>query len=161
MRKAHIPPGVAILVILLLSCGEYAMVAGHYLAQFDGVVVARTDDVHYPPWTRNLATRYVIRESDGLERVYYADPSQGHIDGFPIGTRLTKQRWHMDYEADGQARDDFPFSFYLFWMILDFGLLVGCVIVAIMIGIRDRRTRELEAAVERGEQLLHDSERER
>jgi len=67
----------------------------------------------------------------------------------------------MDYEADGQTRDDFPFSFYLFWMILDFGLLVGCVIVAIMIGIRDRRTRELEAAVERGEQLLHDSERER
>lgn len=58
MKKAHIPDA-AILVILLLSCGEYAMVAGHYLAQFDGVVVARTNDVHYPPWTRNLATRYV------------------------------------------------------------------------------------------------------
>lgn len=159
MRKAHTAPGAAILVILLLSSGEYAMVAGHYLAQFDGVVVARTDPVHYPPWTRNRATRYVISESDGRERVYYADPSQGHLDGFPIGTRLTKRRWHMDYQADGQVRNDFPFPIYLFWMIFDFGLLVGCVIVAIMIRIRNRRIRELEAAVERGEQLLRDSER--
>jgi hypothetical protein len=161
MRKAHVASGVAILVILLSSSGEYAMVVGHYLAQFDGLVVARTDDIHYPPWTRNLATRYVIRESDGRRGVYYADPSQGHIDGFPIGTRLSKQRRHMDYEADGKTRNDFPLPFYLFWMILDFGLLAGCMIVAMMIRIRDRRTRELESAVERGERLLRDSDRER
>lgn len=161
MTKAHTAPGGAIFFILLLSCGEYAMVGGQYLARFDGVVVARTNGVYYPPWTRNRATRYVIRESDGRERVYYADPGQGHIDGFPIGTHLTKQRWRMDYEADGQARNDFPFPLYLFWMIFDLGLVIGCVIVGIMISIRDRRTRELEAAVERGEQLLRDSERER
>ncbi len=149
MRKAHTTPGVVILLILLTSSGEYATVVGHYLAQFDGVVVARTDDVHYPPWTRNLVTRYVIGESDGRERVYHADPSQGHINGFPIGTRLTKQRWHLDYEADGQARNDFPFPYYAFWMIFDFGLLAGCIIVAMMISTRDRGARELEAAVER------------
>ncbi len=154
MRKAHIPPGVAILVILLSSSGEYATVLGHLLARFDGVVVARKEDVHYPPWTRNLTTRYIIRESNGRRHVYYADPSEGRRDGFPIGTRLTKQRWRFDYEEDGEARNDFPFVLYAFWMVLDFGLLTACVILAIMIRVRDRRTRELQAAVERGKRLL-------
>ncbi len=158
MRKAHIPPGVAILVILLGSSGEYSMVLGHLLARFDGIVVARKDRVYYPLWTRNVATRYVIREFDGRTRVYYADPSEGHRDGFPIGTRLTKQRWHFDYEEDGNPRNDFPFVLYAFWMVLDFGLLTTCVILAIMIRVRDRRVRELQAAVERGKRLL-ESER--
>jgi hypothetical protein len=43
MRKTHITPGAAILAVLLLSSGEYATVVGHLLAQFDGVVVARTN----------------------------------------------------------------------------------------------------------------------
>jgi hypothetical protein len=162
MRKSHITPGAAILAVLLLSSGEYATVAGHFLAQFDGVVVARTEFVHYPPWTRNLTTKYSIRETDGREHVYYADPSEGgRVDGFPIGTHLTKQRWRMDYEADGQPRDDFPLPIYGFWMILDFGLLVALLILAAMIRARDRRTRELEAAVERGQQVLRDMDRER
>ena len=148
-------------MILLVSSGEYATVAGHYLGQFDGVVVARTEFVHYPSWTRNLSTRYLIRESDGRERVYYADPSQGYIDGFPLGTRLSKQRWHMEYEANGQTMNDFPLPIYGFWMILDFGLLVSCVILAFMMRARDRRTRELEAAVERGQQVLREMDRER
>jgi hypothetical protein len=154
-------PGAAFLLILLISSGEYATVAGHYLAQFDGVIIGRTEFVRYPPWTRNLTTRYLIREADGREHVYYADPSQGHIDGFPIGTHLIKQRWHMDYEADGARRDDFPLPIYAFWMILDFGMLVGCVILAMMIRARDRRTRELEAALERGQRVLRDMDRER
>jgi hypothetical protein len=62
------------------------------------------------------------------------------------------------YEADGQTRNDFPLLFNLFWMILDFGLVAGCMIVPMMIRIRDRRTRELESAVERGERLLRDSD---
>ena len=156
MRKAHAGPGAVFLMIVLVSSGEYATVLGHYLAQFDGVVVARTEFVHYPSWTRNLTTRYLIRDSDGREKVYYADPSQGFIDGFPVGTHLNKQRWSMAYEANGRAMDDFPLAIYGFWMILDSGLLIGCVILALMIRARDRRTRELEAAVERGEQLLRD-----
>ena len=160
MRKAHIAPGVAILTILLSSSGEYASVIGHYMARFDGVVVARKSDVHYPLWTRNRTTRYEIRESDGQQRVYYADPSQGHIDGFPLGTRLSKQRWHMDYAADGKTRNDFPFPIYFFWMVLDFVLLVAGVILAVMMRSRDRQTRELEAAVQRGERLLRDEDRE-
>lgn len=160
MRKTHISVGAAILTMLLLSSGEYAMVAGQYLAQFDGEVVARTKFVHYPPWTNNLATRYVISESDGRKRVYYADPGEGDLGGFAIGAHLSKQRWHLDYEVNGQTRNDFPFPLYFFWMVLDFGLLGGCVIVALMIRARDRRTCELEAAVERGEQLLRDMDRE-
>jgi hypothetical protein len=129
-------------------------VGKHYVAQFDGVVVARTEWVHYPPWTRNLVTRYVIRDADGAEHVYHADPAEGLIDGFPIGSHLRKQRWGFNYELDGRLRNDFPFPFYLLWMILDFGLIVSCVIVVMMINARDRRARELEAAVERGRRQL-------
>jgi len=161
MRGTHVGPGAAFLLILMVSSGEYATVAGHYLAQFDGVIVGRTQFVHYPPWTRNLTTRYLIREPDGRERAYYADPSQGHIDGFPIGTQLSKQRWRMEYEANGQRMNDFPPPIYGFWMILDFGLLVGCVILAFMNRARDRRTREAEAAMRRGQHLLQDMDRER
>jgi len=32
---------------------------------------------------QHLTTKYVIREADGEEHAYYADPSQGHIDGMP------------------------------------------------------------------------------
>ena len=161
MRKAHLGPGAVFLMILLLSSGECATVAGHYLAQFDGVIVARSEFVHYSSWTRNLTTRYLIHEADGREHIYYADPSQGHIDGFPIGTHLVKQRWHMDYEANGHRMNDFPLPLYAFWMILDFGLMVGCVILGLMIRARDRNTRELESAVERGQEILHDLDRER
>ena len=87
----------------------------------------------------------MIREADGTERVYHADAAEGHINGFPIGSRLTKRRWHLDYELDGRTRNDFPLPLYAFWMILDLGLLLSCVILAIMINLRDRRARELEA----------------
>jgi hypothetical protein len=40
-------------------------------------------------------------------------------------------------------------------------VLIANVILAVMIRARDRRTRELEAAVERGRQLLRDMDRER
>lgn len=109
-----------------------------------------------------MTTKYVIRDADGREHVYYADPSEGgYVHGFPVGTHLTKPRWHLDYEANGQPRNDFTLPFYGLWMILDFGVLIANVILAVMIRARDRRTRELEAAVERGRQLLRDMDRER
>ncbi len=96
LKKPHVPPAVALITILLASSGDSAIVIGHLPTQFDGVVVTRTEDVHYPPWTRTRARKYVIRESDGRERVYYADPSEGELDGFPIGATISKQRWHLD-----------------------------------------------------------------
>jgi hypothetical protein len=158
MKKARVSVGGAILLILALSSGEYATTVGHFLAQFDGVVVARTYNAAYPPWTRNLTTRYVIQESSGRKRVYYADPGEGDLDGFKIGTHLSKQRWHMDYEADGVVRNDFALPFYLFWMIFDFGIFAAVVVLAFMIRARDQRLRDLEAAVERGEELLRQPE---
>jgi hypothetical protein len=154
MRKAHIPPGIALLSILLAASGEYAIVIGHYWAQFNGVVVARTNDVHFPSWTRNRANRYVIREADGSEHVYYADSSEGHRDGFPIGTSLVKQRWRMDYQENGETRNDFPLSIYILPMLLDSVLLGACAILVIMIQTRDRQNQELHAAFERARRRL-------
>jgi hypothetical protein len=161
MRKAHASAGGAILLILFLSSGEYAMTIGHLLAQFDGVVIARTENIFYPPWIRNLTTKYVIQASDGRRYIYYADPSEGDLGGFRIGTHLSKSRWHLDYEAEGQARNDFPLPLYLLWMVFDFGMFTAAVAVAIMIRTRERRTRELEDAVERGEELLREMDRKR
>ncbi|HLI63020.1 MAG TPA: hypothetical protein VKV05_06450 [Terriglobales bacterium] len=149
MHKAHIPASVVILSIFLAASGEYAPVLGHYWAQFDGVVVARKDNVRFPPWTRNRANRYVIRDADGTQRVYYADSGEGDLDGFPIGARLTKQRWRMDYQENGRPRDDFPFGIYILPMMLD-GLLLGAaVILVVMIRVRDNRNRNLQADYER------------
>src|SRR5690349_17704844 len=158
MQKARVSVGGAILLILALSSGEYAMTVGHFLAQFDGVVAARTYDVAYPPWSRNLTTRYVIQEPGGRKCVYYADPSEGVLGGYKIGTHLSKQRWHIDYEADGEVRNDFPLPLYLFWMVLDFGIFAAVVVLAIMIRARDQRMSDLEAAVERGQELLRQTE---
>jgi hypothetical protein len=125
MGKPQTTIAVVILAIVAIASGEYAMVIGHYLAQFDGVVVTRTDDVHFPPWTRNRANRYVIRESDGSEHIYYADSAEGR-NGFPIGTRIAKQRWRMGYKENGQARSDFPLDIYILPMMIDAVLLLGC-----------------------------------
>jgi hypothetical protein len=60
------------------------------VGRWDGVVIARTDDLHYPPWTRNRVTKYVVRGFDGSESTYYSDPSIGARGGFPPGTTLKK-----------------------------------------------------------------------
>lgn len=149
----RISPFLVVVLVLARGSGDYAVVLEHLLAQFDGVVVARTD-VRYPPWTRNHATRYVIRGSDGQERIFTTDPSDGGTHGFPIGTRLRKQRWDLSYEENGQPVNDFPLAWYGLWLIVDFAVVAGCVILAIMIRIRDRTAHELAAAVERGKRLL-------
>ena len=150
----RITPFFAIVVILLSGVGDYAIVLEQYCARWDGVVIARTDDLHYPPWTRIRVTKYVVRGLDGSERTYFSDPSIGARDGFPPGTVLKKQRWTFAYQENGKARNDFPFPFYFLFMVFDAGLLIAAVMVAIMMRNRDRAARELAAAVERGQRLL-------
>lgn len=154
MISRRTTPFVAILVILLSGAGDYAIVLEQYCARWNGVVISRTDDIHYPPWTRIRVTKYVVRGIDGSEHSYYLDPAMGAGDGFAPGTVLNKQRWSFAYEEDGKARNDFPFPLYFMFMVLDAGLLIAAVIVAIMIRNRDRSARELAAAVERGQRLL-------
>jgi hypothetical protein len=154
LMNRHTTPFIAILVILLSGVGDYAIVLEQYCARWDGVVIARTDDLHYPPWTRIRVTKYVVRGLDGSESTYHSDPSIGARDGFPPGIVLKKRRWTFAYEEDGKARNDFPFPFYFLLMVLDAGLLIAAVMVAILIRNRDRTARELAAAFERGQRLL-------
>ncbi len=118
--------------------------------------VARKDNVPFPPWSRNRANRYLIRDLDGREHVYYADWSEGNLDGFPIGTSIRKQRWHMEYEENGRTRNDFPLGIYIMPMMLDSFLVAASVIVVMMIRARNRRNRELQAAFERAMHRLED-----
>jgi hypothetical protein len=97
---------------------------------------------------------------DGFNQFEWAIISRSTARSSCVGQAMVDVRSGCQdpYEADGQTRNDFPLLFNLFWMILDFGLVAGCMIVPMMIRIRDRRTRELESAVERGERLLRDSD---
>jgi hypothetical protein len=67
---------------------------------------------------------------------------------------LSKQRWHLDYEEDGRPRNDFPLPLYAFFLMLDSGLLFGAVVLSLMVRSRDRKARELAAAVECGRRIL-------
>jgi hypothetical protein len=153
MPRLGSSPALLVLLTILYGWGDYTIVFGHPLAQFDGVVVA-AKDVRYPPWARYHLMRCAIRGSDGREQIYIADPVEGGPDGFSVGTRLRKERWRLDYEENGRSVDDFPIVMYGLWVILDTGLLIGAVILAIMIRIRDRNARELAAAYERAEHRL-------
>jgi hypothetical protein len=153
MPKVRLSPAFIVVLIILQGWPDYSIFFGHLLARFDGVVVA-AKGVRYPPWTRHRAMRYTIRESDGREQIYIADPVEGGPDGFSVGTRLRKERGRLDYEENDRRVDDFPIAIYGFWVIVNTGLLIGAVILAIMIHIRDRAARELAAAFERAEHRL-------
>jgi hypothetical protein len=153
MSKTRLAPALVVAFVIVRGASDYTIFFGHLLAQFDGVVAARKD-VRYPPWTRYHATRYTIRGSDGRERAYIADPTEGGTHGFAMGTHLEKQRWRMDYEENGRRVDDFPVALYGFWVIFNTGLGLGAIILAIMIRIRDRSSRDLAAAAARAERRL-------
>jgi hypothetical protein len=153
MQKAQLGPVALILLIILQGGSDYSIFFGHLLARFDGVVATR-EDVRFPPWTHFHAIRYTIRQDDGRERTYIADPIEGGRGGFPIGTRLRKDRWRLEYEAGGRATDDFPAALYGLWVIVNTGLMLGAIVLAIMIHNRDRNARENEAAFDRAERRL-------
>jgi hypothetical protein len=91
--------------------------------QLDGVVIGSRD---VPP-TRGprYVTEYTVREHAGREVFYTAGPTDASLSrSMPIGTRVTKQRWHVDWERDGRRVNDFSLSFYLLMSAIGWGLLV-------------------------------------
>ena len=76
----------------------------------DGVVVTALD----VPSTGapRYATQYTIRGVDGKDQILWSGPTDGTLPrSMPVGTRIHKERWHLDYERDGRT-EGFPYVFY-------------------------------------------------
>jgi hypothetical protein len=76
----------------------------------DGVIVASTD----VPATGapRYATKYIVRGADGVDQIFWAGPTDGSLArSMPVGTRIRKERWHLDYERDGRGVG-FPYVVY-------------------------------------------------
>ena len=89
--------------------------------QVDGIVIASRD----VPSTGapRYATQYVVRSHDGDKQVFWAGPTDGSLDrSMPVGTQIRKERWHLDYERDGQT-EGFPVIFYGVMLSLAVGLM--------------------------------------
>ncbi len=61
------------------------------------------------------ATEYTLKGDDGNETIFWAGPTDGSLArSMPVGTRILKKRWNLDYERDGN-RIGFPYGFYAFF----------------------------------------------
>ncbi len=79
--------------------------------EVDGVIISSRDTS--PTREPRYATQYILRADDGRETSYVAGATDASLPrSLPVGTRLTKQKWRLDYEKNGQNINDFPIGFY-------------------------------------------------
>jgi hypothetical protein len=105
-------------VLILWGIG-YGTVWKRLKTELDGVVIASED---IPP-TRDAryVTEYTLRDTDGTQSTYMAGPTDASLPrSMPVGTRLKKLRWQVNYERNGERIYDFSLPFYL--VIVAFGI---------------------------------------
>ena len=96
-------------------------VGGRLLMHIDGVIVARR--------TVPSATEYIVRGNDGSEQVFRSGATDASLPGtMPVGTRIRKQLWHLDYERDGR-RESFPWVFYSSVLGIALSLVVWGILI--------------------------------
>jgi hypothetical protein len=114
-------PLVPLLAALWIGWGfGFSTIGSRLYQELDGVVISSQD---VPP-TRDARYRtdYVLRGSDGSKYSYVAGATDASLPrSLPVGTHLTKRRWHLDYERDGQTIDDFPIAMYV--IVIGIGLM--------------------------------------
>lgn len=75
------------------------------MTSIDGVIVARRA-------VPSGGTEYIVRRDDGSEQIIWAGASDASLPtSMPVGTRIRKKPWQLDYERDGR-RKSFPWVFY-------------------------------------------------
>jgi hypothetical protein len=98
---------VLILFGLFILWGFGWETIGHrLLTNVDGVIVASRDvpETGAPRY----ATQYTVRGPHGDEQVFWAGATDASLPrSMPVGTRIQKRRWHVEYERNG-ARVGFP-----------------------------------------------------
>jgi len=91
------------------------------LTVIDGVIVARR--------AVPSATEYTVRGDDGSEHVFLAGATDASLPGdIPVGTRIRKKLWDLDYEQDGR-RESFPWIFYSSVVGIGLSLVVWGILI--------------------------------
>lgn len=112
-----------VLIGLFLMWGFGWQTVGRRLwTNVDGVIITSRDVP--AKGAPRYATEYTVRGNDSSETVFWAGPTDGSLArSMPVGTRILKKRWHLDYDRDGH-HVGFPYVFYAFILSLALVLLV-------------------------------------
>jgi hypothetical protein len=99
-----------------------------------GVVTSSIDDPYRG--ASRYATTYNICSDDGRSMQYVAGPTDAALArSLPVGSRVEKSRWELDYRVDGQRRS-FPIGFYAVFIAL--GVWLVAVGISGLLGIWPR-----------------------
>jgi len=91
------------------------------LMAIDGVIVARR--------AVSSATEYTVRGDNGSKQLLLAGATDASLPGdMPVGTRIRKKLWHLDYEQDGQ-RESFPWIFYSLALRIALSLVIWGILI--------------------------------
>ena len=125
MRSKTSPnPAVPLMFAMFILWGfGYETVGARLKTEVDGVVISSRDI----PSTGapRYATEYTLRGPDGRETIYVAGATDASLPrSMPVGTNLKKERWHLDYEKNGERVEDFGVFFY--GSII--GIALACVV---------------------------------
>lgn len=125
MKNKMVPnPAAPLMFALFILWGfGYDTVGARLKIRLEGVVISSRD----VPSTGapRYATEYTLRAPDGRESVYIAGATDASLPrSLPVGTTINKQRWHLDYEKNGQRVEDFGVFFYGSMM----GIALACMV---------------------------------
>lgn len=101
-------------------------------------MVVSSRDLHSPNSPRYI-TEYIVRAPDGHEANYVAGSSDASLpQSMPVGTTISKRKWHLDYERDGEHVSDFPAALY--WLTL------GAALAGLVWSIRLWRRQRIQTS---------------
>jgi hypothetical protein len=116
---------LAFSLFLLYGFG-YETLYQRLITQVEGAVVT-SRDVHTSNNPRYI-TEYTFRTPDGHETKYVAGSSDASLpQSMPVGTSITKRKWHLDYERDGKNVSDFPAALYVMTVSAAVALLLWSI----------------------------------
>jgi hypothetical protein len=99
---------------------------GRLTTEVDGTIISR--QIISEP---RRGTIYSLRDSKGNLETYVAGATDASLSrDIPIGTHVTKKRWHLGYNLNDNYIDDFSITFYS--IVASVG--VCCLWFAIIIG---------------------------
>jgi hypothetical protein len=109
MRRAINPVAFFVLGIWLLWGFGIQTLGLRLTTEVDGVISSIDRPATGAP---RYSTEYILRGPDGQSRHYIAGPTYGFLPrSMPVGTRIKKQRWRLDYERNGRVVNDFAVGF--------------------------------------------------
>jgi hypothetical protein len=109
--QLYIGPRHSFLAIASLLCFLFGTneIVQRLLIEVDGTIISSQTTTGNRP-----DTMYVVRASDGSEHQYVAGATDQSLPRrLPEGTHITKKKYELTWERNGQIVNDFPLYFYV------------------------------------------------